>query len=182
MVAKLDEFWHGQKNIVLCDPNILACKDWYILLKQLVDSKAYIDFNQGLDARLLTKEKCEMLNRCLIKEIHFAWDRYEDKESILPNLEMYAATNTKKLHGHHAIVYVLVNHGTTIEEDLERIYTLRDLGFWAYVMVYDKPNAPEIYKQMQRWVNNRFVFAQCKKFEDYKRTTRRITNQKELFE
>lgn len=182
MVAKLNEFWHGQKNIVLCDPNILACKDWYILLKQLADSKAYIDFNQGLDARLLTKEKCEMLNRCQIKEIHFAWDRYEDKESILPNLEMYAATNTKKLHGHHAIVYVLVNHGTTIEEDLERIYTLRDLGFWAYVMVYDKPNAPEIYKRMQRWVNNRFVFAQCKNFEDYKRTTRRITNQQELFE
>lgn len=27
-VADLAEFWNGQKNIVLCDPNILACKDW----------------------------------------------------------------------------------------------------------------------------------------------------------
>ena len=27
-VADLKEFWNGQKNIVLCDPNILACKHW----------------------------------------------------------------------------------------------------------------------------------------------------------
>lgn len=26
-VADLSEFWRGQKNIVLCDPNILACRN-----------------------------------------------------------------------------------------------------------------------------------------------------------
>ena len=41
-VADLSEFWNGQKNIVLCDPNILACKDWKSLLQQLIDSKAWI--------------------------------------------------------------------------------------------------------------------------------------------
>lgn len=31
-VADLSEFWNGQKNIVLCDPNVIACKDWKDLL------------------------------------------------------------------------------------------------------------------------------------------------------
>lgn len=72
-VADLSEFWRGQKNIVLCDPNILACRDWEDLLGQCASSKANIDFNQGLDIRLMTKEKAEAINRCKVKEIHFAW-------------------------------------------------------------------------------------------------------------
>ena len=52
-VADLNEFWNGQKNIVLCDPNILACKQWKDLLQQLIDSKAWVDINQGLDIRLI---------------------------------------------------------------------------------------------------------------------------------
>ena len=54
-VADLTEFWHGQKNIVLCDPNLLACKDWKPLLQQLIDSKAILDINQGLDIRMMTE-------------------------------------------------------------------------------------------------------------------------------
>lgn len=53
-VADLSEFWNGQKNIVLCDPNLIACKDWKNLLQQLIDSRAYIDINQGIDIRLMT--------------------------------------------------------------------------------------------------------------------------------
>lgn len=167
-VADLSEFWNGQKRIVLCDPNILACKDWKELLQQLIDSKAYVDFNQGLDIRMMTEEKAEMLSRIKIKEIHFAWDRYEDRELVVPRFELYAKYG-KLVHGHIAIVYTLVNFDTTLDQDLERIYTLRELGYWAYVMVYDKEHAEQIYKDLARWVNNRFIFANCKKFEDYKK-------------
>lgn len=168
-VADLCEFWHGQKNIVLNDPNILACRDWKDLLGQLADSKAMVDFNQGLDARMLTEEKCYALGAVRIKEIHFAWDRYEDKEKVLPKLKMFAEICKKKVHGHNAIVYVLTNYTTTIEEDLERIYMLRELGYWAYVMIYDKVHADRQHLDLQRWCNNRFIFAKCPSFEDYNR-------------
>lgn len=167
-VADLSKFWNGQKNIVLCDPNILACKDWKELLQQLIDSKANIDFNQGLDIRLMTEEKAQMLNQIKIKEIHFAWDRYEDKELVLEKLKMYAEVGKFKPHSHNAIVYTIVNFDTTFEQDLERIYTLRELGYWAYVMIYDKQHCQQKYKDLQRWVNNRIIFAKCEKFEDYK--------------
>ena len=168
-VADLKEFWNGQKKIVLCDPNILACKDWKDLLIQLRESKALVDFNQGLDIRMMTKEKIELLNQIKIAEIHFAWDRYEDKDLILPKFKLFAENTQirKKNTEHAAIVYTLVNFNTTLEQDLERIYTLRDLGFWAYVMIYDKEHCDPVYKRLQRWVNNRFVFAKCKRFEDY---------------
>lgn len=167
-VADLSEFWSGQKNIVLCDPNILACKDWRSLLSQLEDSGANIDFNQGLDIRLMTEEKAEALNRCRLKEIHFAWDRYEDKDIILPKLQLYADIGKFKPHSHNAIVYTIVNFDTTFEQDLERIYILRDMGYWAYVMIYDKAHCSQKYRDLQRWCNNRFIFAKCKTFQEYK--------------
>ena len=46
-VADLSEFWSGQKNIVLLDPNFFACCEWEGLARQLIDSKAWIDFSQG---------------------------------------------------------------------------------------------------------------------------------------
>lgn len=167
-VADLSEFWRGQKNIVLCDPNILACPDWKDLLMQLMDSGAYVDFNQGLDIRMMTEEKALMLDRIRIKEIHFAWDRYEDKDKVLPKLKLYAEVSRHSPNTHNAIVYTLVNFSTTLEQDLERIYTLRELGYWPYVMVYDKEHCNYQYKRLARWVNNRFIFAKCKRFEDYK--------------
>ena len=166
-VADLSEFWSGQKNIVLCDPNILACRDWKDLLQQLIDSKAWIDINQGLDIRLMTAEKAEMIKQMKVKGLHFAWDRYQDKDIIVPKLKEFKAIT--KLDIRKLIVYVLCNYDTTLEQDLERIYTLRELGYWAYVMLYDKEHIPRghTYKKLQRWVNNRFIFAKCKTFEDY---------------
>ena len=178
-VADLREFWHGQKNIVLNDPNILACNEWKYLLGQLADSKAMVDFNQGLDARVLTKEKCHALAAIRIKEIHFAWDRYEDKENVLTGLKMYAEICKTKPHSHNAIVFVLVNYTSTFEQDIERIYTLRELGYWAYVMVYDKRKAAHQYIELQRWCNNRFIFAKCPKFEDYGKVSNTY-NEKQL--
>ena len=173
-VADLKEFWNGQKKIVLCDPNILACKDWRDLLQQLIDSRALVDFNQGLDIRMMTEEKINLLNKIKIAEIHFAWDRYQDKDIILPKFKMFAEHTTirKKITEHAAIVYTLVNFDSTLEQDLDRIYTLREMGFWAYVMIYDKEHCKPVYKDLQRWVNNRFIFAKCKRFEDYKKGIR----------
>ena len=168
-VADLSEFWNGQKNIVLCDPNILACKEWKDLLQQLIDSKANVDINQGLDIRLMTEEKAEMLKRIKIKQWHFAWDRYQDKDQILPKFKTFK--DITGINERNLIVYVLCNYDTTIEQDLERIYTLREMGYWAYVMIYDKENLPRghILRKIARWVNNRFIFARCKSFEEYGR-------------
>ena len=171
-VANLDEFWRGQKNIVLCDPNILACRDWKDLLQQLIDSGAWVDINQGLDIRLMTEEKAKMIKQIKIKQLHFAWDRFEDKETILPKFKMFKEiTNIdyRKLS-----VFVLCNFDTTFGQDLERIYTLRDMGYNPYVMVYNKHNlrSGSEYLRLQSWCNNRILFASCKTFDEYSESKR----------
>ena len=166
-VADLSEFWRGQKNIVLLDPNITACRDWRELFQQLIDSKAWVDFSQGLRIHMMTKEKAEMLKQMKIKQVHFAWDKYEDKDIVVPKFKQFKEItqwDKRKLS-----VYVLTNFNTTHEQDLERIYTLRELGYWPYVMIYDKEHLPKghITRKLQRWVNMRAVFECTPKFEDY---------------
>jgi hypothetical protein len=56
-----------------------------------------------------------------------------------------------------------------MEENLHRVYTLRSMGYYPYIMIYDKPNAPKEVKHLARWVNNRFIFARCNTFEEYKK-------------
>lgn len=164
-VADLSEFWRGQKNIVLLDPNILACREHPDLLRQLIDSEACVDFNQGLDIRLTTERNIDLINQVKVKSIHFAWDNAKD--DLKPYFERYEALAKHKPHGRYGTVYCLTNFGSTMEENLYRIYTLRDLGFDPYVMVYDKPNAPKEIRDLQRWCNNVMIFRSCPRFEDY---------------
>lgn len=166
-VADLNEFWNGQKNIVLLDPNMFACKDWKDLSRQLINSKAWVDFSQGCDIRIMDAEKAEYLKQIKVKQVHFAWDRYEDKNIIIPKfkeLKEILGWDKRKLP-----VYVLTNFNTTFEQDLERVYLLRDLGYWPYVMIYNKQNTKpsDLVRKLQRWVNNRTIFESCKTFEEY---------------
>ncbi len=167
-VADLDGFWRGQKEIKLLDPNLLACREHLDLLGQLACSGAWVDFTQGLDARLLTELSVTLLNRIKVKEIHFAWDREKDSERIIQGLRMYAKRCVRKPHGYYGSVYVLTNFVTDFEFDLFRVYKLRQLGFNPYVMIYDKEHASKQIRRLQRWVNNKFIWRKCERFEDYK--------------
>lgn len=170
-VADLSEWHHSQPHIKLLDPNILACKDHPELLQQLIESKAYVDFNQGLDIRLTNERNIDLLNQIKVKKIHFAWDNAED--DLKPCFEEYKKHAKHKPHGRYGTVYCLTNFGSTMEENLYRIYTLRDLGFDPYVMIYDKPNAPKEIKRLQRWCNSVYIFRKCPRFEDYNPSNRR---------
>ena len=169
-VADLSEFWRGQRNIVLCDPNILACKEWEDLLQQLIDSKAKVDFNQGLDIRMMTERKAEMLSQIPIKSIHFAWDRIEDREMIEPKFLTFRKQSNVNPHDLHVYCLVGDREKRVTEADLYRIYWLRDNGFSPYVMIYDKYNLPRGHelKKLQRYVNSRWIFWKVKDFDEYK--------------
>ena len=167
-VADLSEWWHGQKKIMLCDPNLLACPERDDLLEQLADSKADVDVNQGFDARLLTKNVIERMNKIKISVVHFAWDNPKDK---IVKEKLLLFNEHSKIQGKAAYVkkkvYCLTNYWSTFEQDLYRVYWLRDNGYDPYVMIYDKDNAPKKIRRLQRWVNNKRIFRSCKRFEEY---------------
>ena len=176
-VAGLSEFWRGQKNIVLCDPNILACPQHMDLLQQLVDSKAKVEFNQGLDIRLVNERNLQLLKKIKLKSVHFAFDRWQDKDIIEPKLRQFVKETGYDRN--KVMVYILTNFDTTLEQDIYRIQLCRELNISPYPMIYDKQHADPVYKQLQRWCNN-FIFWKVPTFEEYR--NRKGDDQLNLFD
>ena len=163
-VADVSDFWCGQEEIKILDANLTACREKRELFRQYRETGAWLDFNQGLDIRLLDEDDVRDLNMMKVKHLHFAWDnpkhRLEDK--------FVWFTSVWKIKDHRRkLVYVLTNYDSTMDENLYRIYKLREFGYDPYVMVYDKPNAPAEIKRLQRWCNNRRIFAAVPNFRDY---------------
>ena len=184
-VADLQEFWRGQKRIILLDQNLLACSEKMELLEQLVDSHAQVEFNGGMDVRLLDEEILSALEKIKVKDYHFAWDdpreNLEEQFRLFRDAGLTAAGQCK--------VYVLTNYWSTMKEDLFRIYTLRNLGFMPFVMIYDKQKFVDskgrwlpdvdlrysekqlrdfkICQHMQRWCGRINIIKSCPDFEKY---------------
>ena len=165
-VADVKDFWSGQKEIKVLDPNITACGEKRDLMQQYKETGALIDFTQGIDIRLINESDIFDLNEMRIKDLHFAWDNPND--DLSESFRRYAQIAKHRPHGKYGTVYVLTNYNSTMEENLYRIYTLRDLGYDPYVMIYDKPHAGKEIRKLQRWCNNIRIFRSCKKFEEDK--------------
>lgn len=165
-VADVSDFWNGQKEIRVLDPNLTACPEKRDLMRQYRETGALIDFTQGLDIRLLDADDVADINAMRIRNVHFAWDN--PKIDLAGKFEWYTKAGKKNKSGRFGTVYCLTNFNSTMEENLYRIYTLRDLGYDPYVMIYNKPNAPKEIKRLQRWVNSPAIFRSTKRFEDYR--------------
>lgn len=164
-VADISDFWNGQDEIRILDPNITACKDKRDLMRQYRETGAMLDFTQGLDIRCLNDDDIEDINHMRLRRLHFAWDNPKDK--LEPKFRRFAERFRR--NSDIGMVYCLTNYNSTMEENLYRIYTLRDLGYDPYVMIYNKPDAPEEVRRLQRWCNNKIIFKTVKRFEDYTR-------------
>ena len=162
-VANVSDFWNGQKEIRILDPNITACKEKRDLMRQYIETGAILDFSQGLDIRLLNDDDLADINQMRLRTLHFAWDN--PKDDLEGKFRNFA--NGFRRKSDIGMVYCLTNFNSTMEENLYRIYTLRDMGYDPYVMIYDKPHAPKEIKMLQRWCNNKIIFKSCKRFEDY---------------
>jgi hypothetical protein len=165
--ARLSEFWRGQKNISLLDPNLTASKDYETHMADLIASKAHVDFTQGLDIRFLTAEKIALLKKVRWKMIHFAWDRPEEDLEDKFHAVSEALIGDRKSLKQKCSVYVLTNFNSTFEQDLHRINVIRDCGMQPYVMIYRKETAPTAVRQLQRWCSP-YIFWKVPSFEEYK--------------
>lgn len=164
-VDDLDGWYRGQRTIKLLDPNLLACRNHEKLLQQLEQSGAWVDFTQGLDARCITQDNASLLAKVKTKMIHFALDGMKQEASVRRGLEIYK--NITRIEERSARVYILTNYGTTHEEDMYRVKLVQSLGYWPYVMIYDKPHAPQITRDLQRWSNNPVIYFAEKDFKNY---------------
>ena len=173
-VADVSDFWNGQPEIRILDPNITACREKRDLMRQYKETGAILDFTQGLDIRLLNDDDIADINEMRLRTLHFAWDN--PKDNLEPKFRAFAEGFRRK--SNIGMVYCLTNFNSTMEENLYRIYTLRDLGYDPYVMIYNKPNAPKEIRDLQRWCNSKYIFKTVNRFEDYVMNKIRDENKK----
>ena len=140
-------------------------------LQLFIDKGWRMDFNQGLDARIINEENAKLLARIKHKEtIRFAWDNIKDETEIIKGLEFVIRAGIRP---RNITVYVLIGFDTTFEEDLYRIQRLREIKdeqgpVKAYAMNYNNTLKGRKYKDFMRWVNNPWIFKSCT-WEEYKK-------------
>lgn len=161
--SPLEEFYDdSRRKICLLDDNFLGCPQWKPLLQKLIDTGKPFKFKQGLDERLLTDEKCEMLFSARYDgDITFAFDNIDDYELIHSKLKMIR----RHTDSNRFCFYVLVGFKSTdaydIENAFKRIALLLNYRCLPYLMRYmNKNDVPwrrskfaALYTTMARWCN-----------------------------
>jgi len=161
----LYEFWNKKhKHIVLFDNNILALPNHFEkIASQLMDNNLTVDFNQGLDIRLVNDKNAEILSQLKIKpELRFAFDNIKIEKQVRKGIEILKSHNCKR-----SMFYVLVGFDSTKEEDQRRLNIIKELDQRAYVMRYESCYGKRWYNDLASWANQPQFFISMT-FERFK--------------
>ncbi len=169
--ADIEEFAR-HKNVCLMDNNVLAHDHGIQQIEKMTKLGLAVDFNQGLDARLIDKQVAKRLAALKwFKPLRMSCDT----KSQMPVIERA----TKRLRAAGAYpdyyhVYVLFDN---IDDAYERVMFLHGLGLKPYAQPYrdftTNKEPPKELKRFARWVNAKPIFY-ATSWEDYnKKKTKR---------
>ncbi len=171
------EFWDRRhKEIIILDNNLLAIPEQFRKIShQLIKEDLKVDFNQGLDIRLLTEEFAEILQKLKpLKFWRFAFDNLKYEKEFRRGAEMLVNKGLK----HKVMIYVLVGFDSTIEEDMRRFEIIKDYGFDSFCMVYGDGNRIiGDTSQLDRMNKTRMPIGNKKRYKDLAR----YVNRKEIY-
>ena len=154
------------RKIVFMDNNVLACRHGIEQMESMIGHDIQIDFNQGIDARLITPEIAEIIGKLKwIRFIRMACDTEEMLDIVLKSAELLSKYGVKP---YRLFVYVLVQDIPSAEK---RVMALRAAGMIPFAQPYRDFNAdmepPAKAKKFARWVNNKAVFYSTDSFSEY---------------
>jgi len=154
VVGDLLDLWNGNsKDIILLDNNILALPEHFKLVcKQARKYNLKLDFNQGLDCRLLNQEIIDELKITRTFDLHFAFDDLSYFDSVDKAITLLQKNGINRCNW-----LLLTGFNTTLIEDLFRANYLRSRNQVGYIMRYNNSKRKDLIP-LSRWVNNRAWF------------------------
>jgi hypothetical protein len=138
--GKIYDFWDRKHRlIILLDNNLLAAPNWRQTLEDLASEDVYVDFNQGLDIRLVNEEVVTYLRRLKFKRLRFSFDALELESQVRAGVKLLtdAGINSRRLS-----FYVLFGFGKD-RTAVKRMKILDNLNVDIYPMAYRGPNGFE---------------------------------------
>lgn len=176
--APLGEFVRDEhRKVMLLDNNFLASPAWKRNLQDLIDRALKVNFNQGLDVRLLTEENAAMLAQVDYsnhnwndKRLIFAFDSLAISQKVIDGVTMLGDAGIKP---RHLMFYVLAGYNTTFEEDYMRFHILKGMNVDPFIMPYRAQGARRrldpLVAHFARFVNKRLYRTRA--FDEYARLT-----------
>lgn len=164
----------GRTHVVLMDNNILAAGKYAVeQLQKIIDLGLHIDFNQAMDARLVTPEYAELLGKVkwIDSRIRFGCDTTAQIKDCERAMQLI---NDAGFRGEY-FLYTMIGGKNDFTECYDRIHywwkRLQDFrhnkqgrAVYAYAQPYRDPlnpnhTIPEWQKDMARWCNKRMIFC-----------------------
>ena len=154
VVGDIYDFWDGKsRNITILDNNILAAKKHFKnICRQIEKEDLRVDFNQGLDPRLLTSDIVDMLKSMRYEYYRFSFDSLEYENSVRRAINILHKYEIK-----WSMWYVLTGYDTTPVEDLMRLDLLKSHKQRAYVQRYEGKTNPFL-TELAGWANKPQLF------------------------
>lgn len=152
IVGDLLDLWDGEsREVIVMDNNILGLPGHFRRVCEQAQGKGIrIDFNQGLDHRLLTTEIAGILRATRHKEYRFAFDYIDQYDSVNEAIGVLHSAGINR-----SFWYVLVGYNTTLDEDLGRLEFLKGWGETVFVQRYRKTRGNLLLAQ---WANQHNLF------------------------
>lgn len=158
----------GRRNLVLMDNNVLASDYGILQIEKIVKLGLKVDFNQALDARLVTDDIAKLLAKVKwIKRIRFGCDtsgQIEECERAISLIDKYG------YRGEYFFYCILLDD---FNESFNRVNNWKNKGgrFLLHCQPFRDVNnpkqiIPQWQKDLSRWVNRKVFFRSCK-FEDF---------------
>lgn len=168
--SPLKEFYDpSRKKICLLDDNFLGQPNWKEILLELQATGKTFRFKQGLDERLLTDEKCELLFKANYDgDYTFAFDNVADYPLIEKKLKLI-----RKYTDRQCVFYVLCAFESIDEKDIENVFIRIELLMkhkcLPYIMRYENYKNSKykgMYITLARWCNQ-YGFFKKKSFREF---------------
>ena len=156
--------------LMLLDNDFFGNPNWKDCIEEIKDMKLRVNFNQGLNIRILSEKQAQALASVHFtnmsgnhKQVTFAWDQIEDEKTIMRGFKRCVEAGIKP---YQMQFYVLIGYNSTEEQDLHRVMTIKSLGADPYVMPFNKKNKRQM--RFTRWCNHRAIFNTVD-WKDYKK-------------
>lgn len=158
----------GRTNLILMDNNVLACDYGIRQIEKIVERGYRVDFNQALDARLVTNDISRLLAKVRwLNQIRFGCDTPKQIEECERAMQMIDSHRGKPAS---YLMYTMI--GNDFDEAFRRLNYWRTFKRVRIVAQpfrdVDNPRQiiPQWQKDMAHWANRHQLFASCE-FKDF---------------
>lgn len=158
---------NDSRDIVFMDNNVLACQHGLEQIEDMGGEDVRVDFNQGLDARLITDDVAKLLARLKwIRHIRMSADTDAMLDVVLRAIDRLGRCGVKP---YRVFVYVLVQD---IESAERRVIALKKIGADPFAQPYrdftTNAEPPLEQRRFARWVNDKAIFKKVPTFAEYR--------------